>query len=229
MKSFKLLSMLLISCLTLFACSYGYSNESIKEIENIINNSELSGHFTNAYIERQEDHGSEGITYHKYTLFIDVDEKFKNLNYKERYLTVKELYDFVNKESSAFGECGKKNICEIDRIQFIAGEDVYEYIPDDKFTLNGEDLRIPKFATYIGKSHNRSRVGSANSADTTSITSEKYPPQIYMTDYEVLDSTWGRPQKVNKTTTEYGVREQWVYSNNRYLYFEDGYLTSIQQ
>lgn len=58
---------------------------------------------------------------------------------------------------------------------------------------------------------------------------EKYPPQIHMTDYEVLDSTWGKPQKIIKTTTQYGVKEQWVYSNNRYLYFEDGYLTTIRE
>ena len=38
---------------------------------------------------------------------------------------------------------------------------------------------------------------------------------------------WGKPRKINRTITEYGVREQWVY-NGGYLYFKDGILTSIQ-
>ena len=56
-----------------------------------------------------------------------------------------------------------------------------------------------------------------------------YDPIISMTDYEVIeDSTWGKPEKINRTETANGVREQWVYPNNKYLYFEDGYLVSIQ-
>lgn len=51
--------------------------------------------------------------------------------------------------------------------------------------------------------------------------------RIGMGQQDVLDSSWGRPNKVNKTTTAYGVREQWVYGGG-YLYFENGVLTSIQ-
>ena len=51
--------------------------------------------------------------------------------------------------------------------------------------------------------------------------------RIGMSEQDVLDSSWGRPSKVNRTTTRYGVREQWVYGGG-YLYFEDGVLTSIQ-
>lgn len=50
---------------------------------------------------------------------------------------------------------------------------------------------------------------------------------IGMSQQDVLDSSWGRPQKVNKSTTVYGVREQWVYGGGNYLYFEDGVLTTI--
>lgn len=52
--------------------------------------------------------------------------------------------------------------------------------------------------------------------------------RIGMTQEQVLASSWGRPQKVNKTTTSYGVHEQWVYRGYNYLYFEDGILTTIQ-
>ena len=49
-----------------------------------------------------------------------------------------------------------------------------------------------------------------------------------MTKDEVLNSTWGQPEDINKTTTKYGTREQWSYSGYRYIYFEDGIVTSIQ-
>jgi hypothetical protein len=51
---------------------------------------------------------------------------------------------------------------------------------------------------------------------------------IGMTQEEVLQSSWGRPREVNRTTYSFGVREQWVYGGKNYLYFEDGKLTAIQ-
>lgn len=44
---------------------------------------------------------------------------------------------------------------------------------------------------------------------------------------EQCRKAWGKPQKVNKTTTQHGTREQWVYGNS-YLYIENGVLTAIQ-
>lgn len=38
---------------------------------------------------------------------------------------------------------------------------------------------------------------------------------------------WGAPRKVNRTLTERSASEQWVYKN-RYLYVEDGRVSSIQ-
>jgi hypothetical protein len=52
--------------------------------------------------------------------------------------------------------------------------------------------------------------------------------RIGMTQDEVLNSTWGKPNKINKTTSKYGTSEQWVYGGNNYLYFENGILTTIQ-
>ena len=46
---------------------------------------------------------------------------------------------------------------------------------------------------------------------------------------EVLASSWGKPQSINKTIRASGaVHEQWVYGNRNYLYFENGLLTTIQ-
>ena len=54
-------------------------------------------------------------------------------------------------------------------------------------------------------------------------------PRIGMTKAEVRKSLWGEPEDINKTTTAYGTREQWVYSGYRYIYFENGIVTSIQE
>lgn len=53
-------------------------------------------------------------------------------------------------------------------------------------------------------------------------------PKIGMTKSEVLNSTWGKPEDVNTTTTKYGTNEQWVYSLTRYIYFDNGIVTAIQ-
>lgn len=53
-------------------------------------------------------------------------------------------------------------------------------------------------------------------------------PSIGMTKSEVENSTWGKPEKINRTETIYGIREQWCYSRYRYIYFENGIVTSIQ-
>ena len=51
---------------------------------------------------------------------------------------------------------------------------------------------------------------------------------VGMTAQDVLDSQWGRPTRVNTTHTSRGTREQWVYSQGNYLYFENGILRSVQ-
>lgn len=50
-----------------------------------------------------------------------------------------------------------------------------------------------------------------------------------MTASEVKASSWGSPNDINKTTTENGVHEQWVYGNGRYIYLDDGVVTAIQE
>lgn len=40
---------------------------------------------------------------------------------------------------------------------------------------------------------------------------------------------WGSPRSINTTETARVVHEQWVYGGGRYLYFDNGILTSIQR
>jgi hypothetical protein len=51
--------------------------------------------------------------------------------------------------------------------------------------------------------------------------------RVGMTKADVLNSNWGRPNSVNKTTTKNGTYEQWVYDGG-YLYFDNGVVISIQ-
>lgn len=65
-------------------------------------------------------------------------------------------------------------------------------------------------------------------SDNTEVPAEKIEPAISMTADEVRSSTWGAPQKINTTETANGTHEQWVYEGG-YIYFENGYVTSIQE
>lgn len=58
---------------------------------------------------------------------------------------------------------------------------------------------------------------------------KKKEPQIGMTADEVRQSIWGEPDDINKSTYSWGVKEQWCYSDYRYIYFEDGIVTSIHE
>ncbi len=50
---------------------------------------------------------------------------------------------------------------------------------------------------------------------------------IGMTPEEVLASSWGKPNKINRTTGANYEHEQWVYGGG-YLYFKNGILSTIQ-
>jgi hypothetical protein len=57
----------------------------------------------------------------------------------------------------------------------------------------------------------------------------KPAPRIGMTKDQVWSGTsWGRPDDIRRTTTALGTREQWIYDHRRYLYFDNGVLTAIQ-
>lgn len=40
--------------------------------------------------------------------------------------------------------------------------------------------------------------------------------------------SWGEPDDINTSRGSWGVHEQWVYPKNRYVYFENGKLSAIQ-
>lgn len=85
---------------------------------------------------------------------------------------------------------------------------------------------VSKLMDEIGAAMKKNRA-AAEKAEMAS--RKKQGVQIGMTAERVLQSSWGRPDHVNRTITARGAREQWVYPGMRnYLYFENGVLTSIQ-
>lgn len=112
---------------------------------------------------------------------------------------------------------------------------IYKIVPkgeagfdvDGNLVLKTDDIMI--FPYWNGDTYEFGRVGSGESGKYTSIYNEEITPSIGMTAEEVENSTWGKPSKINKTTTRYGVHEQWVYSSGRYIYLDDGIVTAIQE
>lgn len=82
----------------------------------------------------------------------------------------------------------------------------------------------PEIDALLGKA---SRAVVAAEMKATKASRKREGVSIGMSEQQALDSSWGRPERVNRTTTAYGTREQWVYGRN-YLYFTDGVLTAIQ-
>jgi hypothetical protein len=54
-------------------------------------------------------------------------------------------------------------------------------------------------------------------------------PRIGMSEEEVLASCWGKPQNRRRTGVEGLMRDQWIYGDGRYLYFDNGHLVAIEE
>lgn len=42
------------------------------------------------------------------------------------------------------------------------------------------------------------------------------------------EASWGKPDRINRSTNASGTREQWVYDGGNYLYIRNGKITNIQ-
>jgi hypothetical protein len=91
-----------------------------------------------------------------------------------------------------------------------------------------DSAEYKEYMLYAIAQGKASDVRRAKELKAEKIEKKKHGVQIGMTQQDVIDSSWGRPNSTNTTTTRGGVRAQWVYGSGNYLYFEDGILTSIQ-
>jgi hypothetical protein len=57
---------------------------------------------------------------------------------------------------------------------------------------------------------------------------DRSAPALHPAAEQIVQSSWGKPQKINVTITSRGKYEQLVYAGFQYLYLEDGVLASIQ-
>lgn len=62
--------------------------------------------------------------------------------------------------------------------------------------------------------------------DNSSTNNTFSKPQIGMNKEEVI-RIWGTPKDKNIHDHSWGTTEQWVYSNGRYVYFDDGKVSSV--
>ena len=88
-------------------------------------------------------------------------------------------------------------------------------LQDDKLIINYNSFDEYKTEEYSKKSNTLNRPDDYKE------------PEIGMSKNEVLNSTWGSPKKKNIDKFSWGTYEQWVYSNNRYIYIENDKVTSI--
>lgn len=93
------------------------------------------------------------------------------------------------------------------------------------FTVDPKVLKVYEEAT-IAVTKETARA-NAQMEKAIKAARKKEGVRIGMSQQEVVDSSWGRPRTINRTTRASGTQEQWVYDGG-YLYFEDGVLTTIQ-
>lgn len=123
---------------------------------------------------------------------------------------------------------GEKEFCDVHTFYFAIDEAgqltvVNQYSQPRKNATIDENGLLTVESLTGGETETYEKV-----SDSTEVPAEKVEPAIGMSESEVYASTWGAPKKKNTTTTANGEREQWVYDGG-YIYFEGGYVTSIQE
>lgn len=104
----------------------------------------------------------------------------------------------------------------------------------EAFLNKGADVTIMNnrgkdISFYNDKYEKKSKERKSDSNKKAIETTIEGGPRIGMHEVQVVLTEWGKPNKINKTTTSYGVTEQWVYGSGRYVYLENGYVTAIQE
>ncbi len=123
-------------------------------------------------------------------------------------------------------DIGSKHFCDVTTFYFGFNEN------GDLIVVNKGDS--PRYNISIDESGILSIVGGSKDetyekiSDNIEVPTERKEPEVGMTESEVYASTWGSPEKRNKTTTAQGNREQWVYEDG-YIYLENGIVTAIQE
>ncbi len=126
----------------------------------------------------------------------------------------------------------------VDKVSFYDLHEVFLEIENNDlkayYMENGEKKKYSDEEFYFDDENNNLYINKMEKNIKYKLIKRKYQiterkePSIGMTKTEVENSTWGKPEKINRTKTSYGTHEQWCYSTHKYIYFEDGIVTSIQ-
>lgn len=84
------------------------------------------------------------------------------------------------------------------------------------------------FAKLKAQLASKAAAESKAAARAAAALKKKQGVSIGMSQDDVIASSWGRPESINKSIYSFGVHEQWVYGGRNYLYFKNGVLDSIQ-
>ncbi len=131
---------------------------------------------------------------------------------------------------SVYGDYITLNNC---RVEKFSDAEIEQFIKDTQTSEENlivllEELPIRQ-AEIEKKALEKKKIAEEREKTTALAKAKQEGVSIGMTQQEVLNSNWGNPKEINKTTTAYGTSEQWVYYGNKYLYFDDGILTAIQE
>lgn len=126
---------------------------------------------------------------------------------------------------------------EIDTMEHYLDAKVYEQQGDIDSMISDDLSQIPlnyngKIKVQVNELRNKYRshlVDYENAQADLKAYEDKADPTVGMTAQELVDSKWGKPSDVNRTTTANGTFEQWIYGGNRYVYLENGIVTGIQE
>lgn len=152
--------------------------------------------------------------------------------------TITEVYFSLPKEETSSGIRVFRQFSKEDRELFCSlAESIYgekSELGNGTLVFSGltdYEFRLAKQSAVIQwNEQNRNKFEKNNPKNNQPKENEpaKRSPAIGMTAEEVRNSTWGNPSKINRTETESIIFEQWVYPNHKYIYFQNGVVTSIQ-
>ncbi len=212
-----------------------YSEESSNQINSIVNSSEMVNEiiYQTANLYKESDYKKSLEYFNRILEYKDVNNIVEEINQSHMYdgtwLGNGELWWFDN--NTAYQDLPeyynynylKYNIHYQDGKMYI-----YEVNKNNsKYVMEYKDSLL--VVTEVGGDYTFS-LKKMNTAKTKPDDEQiKKEPYIGMKEEDVEKSTWGEPEDINKTTTAYGTREQWCYSGYRYIYIENGVITSIRE
>ncbi|HHW37446.1 MAG TPA: hypothetical protein GXX18_09450 [Bacillales bacterium] len=240
-KNFLIMTVILLLGISVYYFFFRIDESALEGVEGkITSDSEINSYFNGAYFLRDTENKpvkSKTLTSYGYILSLDGNEKFSNMDDEEKLIVIglvsERLAVYTN--NATMLNCGRNKVCTIRKISFFGvGDEIDTYSVAYKPTFNAHDytMRVLKtnsagyFEDYDVTLDDKNIENE--DVSTVSIDIKSQGVKIGMTKEEVLNSSWGKPQDINRTTTQFGTSEQWVYPGYRFIYFDDDIVTAIQ-